>query len=89
MNVLKLKEQALRFHDELSNAKGFFARRKIRNRLAEILDEIEYQEGRKQYANRPYSFPTARKCTRDPMRCQCGCWLEARRRIGWVRVRKA
>jgi len=74
-NVTKLKEYALNLQEQYNEA-GWFKRRSIRKRLMEVLDEIEYQEGRLQYANRPYSFSSARRCTGDAMKCSCGCWLD-------------
>jgi hypothetical protein len=79
-SVAKLKEYALELKKQYDKA-GWFKRRSIRNRLMEVLDEIEYQEGRLQYANRPYSFPSLRRCTGDPMRCSCGCWRDVRDRF--------
>ena len=67
-NVTKLKEYALNLQEQYNEA-GWFKRRSIRKRLMEVLDEIEYQEGRLQYANRPYSFPSARGCAGDAMKC--------------------
>lgn len=76
-DVTMLKQYAFELKGQLRFA-GFFKRKALRKKLLMILDEIEYQEGRKQFANRPYSFPTARRCTKDPMRCNCGCWVDVR-----------
>jgi hypothetical protein len=79
-NVTKLKEYALELQIQYHQS-GWFKRRSIRERLMKVLDEIEYQEGRLQYANRPYSFSSARRCTGDAMRCSCGCWLDVRKKL--------
>ena len=76
-DVARLKQYAFELKEQLKFA-GFFKRIAIRKKLLQVLDEIEYQEGRKQFANRPYSFPTALRCAKDPMRCSCGCWVEVR-----------
>ncbi|MEK5417355.1 hypothetical protein [Paenibacillus sp. FSL L8-0708] len=89
VNVSKLKIEALDIRDEMNSA-GFFKRRKLRSKLISVLDEIEYQEGRLQYANRPYSYPPAYLPTGDPhkrvplkhdLSCKCGCWKATRKQF--------
>lgn len=58
VSLPKLKERSLKLHDDLLFDTGWFNCRRIRKELALISDEIDYQEGRKQFANRPYSKPT-------------------------------
>jgi hypothetical protein len=78
-NIRKLKERAFELKKAM-NSKWFFKRLSIRKQLREVLEEIEYQEGRKQYANRPYSFPTISMVgCRNDLSCSCGCWLITRR----------
>jgi len=79
-NVAKLKEKAYEFKRELDSTHGIFSwyrKTEIKSKLIRILDEIDYQEGRLQFANRPYSKPSAgiklRRCTRVNS-CACGCW---------------
>ena len=60
MDTARLKQEAVRLHLELEHASGWLRRRKLRKQLMQVLDEIEYQEGRKQYANRPFTLPSAR-----------------------------
>ncbi|SEN44856.1 hypothetical protein SAMN04487895_101563 [Paenibacillus sophorae] len=73
-----LKMRALELKDEIKVK----PKRKDKRELREILDEIEYQEGRLQYANRPYSFPSARlllpnkKKVDHDLNCSCGCWIQ-------------
>lgn len=73
-----LKTRALELRDEIE----IKPKRKLKKELKEILDEIEYQEGRLRYANRPYSFPTAKlpvpgtKTIEHDLNCDCGCWLK-------------
>ncbi|ASA22622.1 hypothetical protein [Paenibacillus donghaensis] len=73
-----LKTKALELRDEIA----IKSKRKLEKELKEILEEIEYQEGRLQYANRPYSFPSARlpvpnmKKIEHNLNCDCGCWLK-------------
>lgn len=83
-DVAKLKIEALNIWDEMSIV-GWLKRRRLRGLLKDLLNEIEYQEGRLQYANRPYSLPPARLPTENPhkdvplshgLSCRCGCWKD-------------
>jgi len=82
VDIWKLKQHAFNLKKELESA-GWFKRFSIRKQLNRTLDEIDYQEGRLQFANRPYSFPTVhrRNCSKDYMICRCGCWATARENI--------
>ncbi|OMC93796.1 hypothetical protein BSK60_32690 [Paenibacillus odorifer] len=87
VNVVQLKIEALVIADDMNTA-GFFKRIKLRAQIRQILDEIEYQEGRLQFANRPYSKPTAmlppKQGKRHPVHdlsCACGCWRDKRARF--------
>lgn len=79
-SVSRLKEKAYELKKELDSTHGllsWFRRLDLKLQLVEILNEIDYQEGRLQFANRPYSKPSAgiklRRCT-DDNNCRCGCW---------------
>jgi hypothetical protein len=78
-NVKKLKEYAYELKEQYDQS-GWFKRIGIKSRLTIVLDEIDYQEGRLQFANRPYSFPSVRikGCTGNSVSCDCGCWEEVR-----------
>jgi hypothetical protein len=85
VDVRMLKQKAYQLKDELDSITGFFSwfkKNEIKSKLIHILDEIDYQEGRMQFANRPYSFPSAsvrlKQCTND-INCQCGCWGKVRK----------
>ncbi|WP_064199149.1 hypothetical protein [Brevibacillus brevis] len=84
-NVPKLKAKAYELKAEMDLIQGFFSwfqKASAKSKLVQILDEIDYQEGRKQFANRPYSKPSAsikrKRCTNDN-ECQCGCWAIKRK----------
>jgi hypothetical protein len=77
-NVKKLKEYAYELKEEYDQS-SWFKRIGIKSRLTNVLDEIDYQEGRLQFANRPYSFPSVRiKGCNNSISCDCGCWEEVR-----------
>ncbi|GED72333.1 hypothetical protein BRE01_60350 [Brevibacillus reuszeri] len=83
VNVSKLKEKAYQLKEEMDSINGFFSwfrQTELKSKLVRILDEIDCQEGRLQFANRPYSLPSARirRCTNDN-ECQCGCWATKRK----------
>jgi len=84
-DVRQLKERALQLHGQLQRGAGWLEKRRIRSQLVRVLDEIEYQEGRKQYANRPYTkppaYPPGMGCKKT-LDCKCGCWIETRKAIG-------
>ncbi|SMF88181.1 hypothetical protein SAMN05661091_4158 [Paenibacillus uliginis N3/975] len=87
--IRDLKIEALNIHHEIqTQRKGFIQRIRLKRKLKILLNEIEYQEGRRQYANRPYSKPVI---VQPPARyeseahtfgCQCGCWLETLESFG-------
>lgn len=56
----QLKDNAYELKNELIHS-GWIKRFFIKPQLIKVLDEIDYQEGRLQFANRPYSFPRARR----------------------------
>lgn len=85
VDVRKLKQKAYQLKNELDSTSGFFSwfkRKAIKSKLIHILDEIDYQEGRKQFANRPYTNPPAsiklKSCTND-INCKCECWVKVRK----------
>lgn len=88
IDVKRLKQRALLLKQELDTLQkdlaGLFPWRqkivvsnRLRKEIKQILDEVDYQEGRLQFANRPYSKPSARilvnGCTKSDL-CGCGCW---------------
>ncbi|NBI31028.1 hypothetical protein [Chengkuizengella marina] len=74
--VPKLKQKAFKLKEEYDSS-NWFKRTGIKNKLRHVLDEIEYQEGRKQFAN-IIALPGVKRCSADPMKCECGCWQELR-----------
>lgn len=60
LSLNKLKSIALDLQIEIESDISWFKRRKLRRQLKAVMDEIDYQEGRKQFANRPYSKPPVR-----------------------------
>lgn len=81
-SVSELKQHAL-FLGKKIKVVGWFREFMLRQELKQVLNEIEYQEGRLQYANRPYSFPSAvvvgpSYAVGNPylheLPCRCGCW---------------
>lgn len=80
-DVRKLKEYAFVLKTQYDQS-GWFKRFGIKSQLVSVLDEIDYQEGRLQYANRPYSFSSLRKadCTGYSISCGCGCWENIRKK---------
>lgn len=85
VDVRKLKQKAYQLKNELDSTVGFlswFKKSKIKSKLIHILDEIDYQEGRLQFANRLYSKSSARVlihgCAKNDS-CECGCWAIKRR----------
>lgn len=76
-NIAKLKVEAIDLADEIKTAR-LIKQFKLRRLLKRMLNEIEYQEGRKQYANRPYSKQTMVHPEGHTLNCMCGCWKEKR-----------
>lgn len=84
LSVPELKANAYELKEQLSSTSNWrlLKRVNIKMRLVQVLDEIDYQEGRKQFANRPFSFPTYRKSKEGcgSFSCRCGCWAEIRKK---------
>lgn len=78
--ISRLKQYAYELKAKLNKA-GWFKRIGLKIELVKVLDEIDYQEGRLQFANRPYSFPPARLRNEELKHdhsCKCGCWKAVR-----------
>lgn len=93
VDVKKLKQKAISLKQELdtlhTDFRGFFGwgqtiilGNRLHSQLKQLLDEIDYQEGRLQIEKRPYSKPSARimphGCKKSDM-CECGCWALKRK----------